>query len=156
MIIKRSPLDLAEFVLIDQQYKFIEAEGDVPDRSFFDQYDIDIDFSINTPDHLHFQIMVKIEVNPEQKLPGYFLASTGVGFFDFSRTPDISEQEKRDFLQMSGISICINQLRGVIAALTANAPYGRYLLPSIDVNDLLSQKAISLKEKGDKRDRKSK
>src|SRR5690554_2942309 len=61
---------------------------------------------------------------------GYFLASTGVGFFDFSRTPDISEQEKRDFLQMSGISICINQLRGVIAALTANAPYGRYLLPS--------------------------
>lgn len=156
MIVKRSPLDLAEFALIDQEFKFVQPEDQTEVETIFDQYAIDIDFSINTPDEVHFQILVKIGVNPGQQLPGYCIASTGVGFFDFSRSPSLSQQEKRDFLQLSGISICINQLRGIMATLTANAPFGKYLLPAIDVNDLLKQKVDSLKKKDVKQTRKTK
>jgi preprotein translocase subunit SecB len=156
MIVKRSLLDLSEFVLIEQEFKFIQPENQTEVEAVFDQYVIDIDFSINTPDEVHFQILVKISINPDQQLPGYCITSTGVGFFDFSRTPSINQQEKRDFLQFSGISICINQLRGIMAALTANAPFGKYLLPAIDVNDLLKQKVDSLKKKDVKQSRKTK
>jgi preprotein translocase subunit SecB len=44
-------------------------------------------------------------------------------------------------LQFSAVSIALNSLRGFISSLTANAPFGRYILPSIDVNDLFRQKA---------------
>lgn len=156
MIVKRSPLDLAEFALINQEFKFIHHEDQPEVEALFEQYVIDIDFSINTSDSIHFQVLVKIVVNPDQSLPGYYIASTGVGFFDFSQSPSISLEGKRDFLQLSGISICINQLRGIIAMLTANAPFGKYLLPAIDVNDLLKQKVDSLKKKDVKQTRKTK
>lgn len=157
MIVKRSPLDLAEFALVNQQYKFTPPdEGEVDVGALVDQYEIDIDFSINTQDNIRFQVYVAIGVNKNGALPGYAISSEGIGFFDFSKAADISKKEKGEFLQFSGISICINQLRGIISSLTANGPFGKYLLPSIDVNDLLQKKVKALSKHVNKTTRKPK
>ncbi|SEL91758.1 hypothetical protein SAMN05421740_11385 [Parapedobacter koreensis] len=150
-------MDLAEFALVNQQYKFTPPDEDKIDvGALVDQYEIDIDFSINTQDNIRFQVYVAIGVNKNGALPGYAISSEGVGFFDFSKAADISKKEKGEFLQFSGISICINQMRGIIATLTSNGPFGKYLLPSIDVNDLLSEKLKAISKGGAKSPKASK
>lgn len=140
MIAKRSSLDLAEFILINQQYQFTFPPEEEESGAIMADYIVDIDFSINSLDNQVFQLYVSIGVNREKLLSGYTIYSEGVGFFDFSKSPKLTIKEKRDFLQFSGISICINQLRSIIGSLTAHGPFGKYLLPAIDVNDLLAQK----------------
>ena len=56
----------------------------------------------------------------------------------------LSNDERASLLNYSGLSITINHVRGFIAALTSYAPFGRYNLPTIDVNSLLSQKKDQL------------
>jgi preprotein translocase subunit SecB len=43
-------------------------------------------------------------------------------------------------LHFSGINICVNSLRNIIATVTANGLFGKYTLPSIDVNQLIADK----------------
>ncbi|MEC3879338.1 hypothetical protein [Parapedobacter sp. 10938] len=150
MIAKRSPLDLAEFALLSQQYKFTPLDDGVNVMALMDGYEIDIDFSISTRDDIQFQLYVSIGINKKGVLPGYTISLEGVGFFDFANAGDISKKEKGEFLQFSGISICINQLRGIIISLTSNGPLGKYLLPSIDVNDLLAEKLKTISKGGAK------
>ncbi len=151
MIAKRSLLDLANFLLVEQVFQYSHPEGELKKRDLFDSYPIDINFSINTDDRVTFQILVRIEINAPQELPGYHILSTGIGVFDFSKTPEMHDEEKAKFLNLSGVSICINQLRGIISTITANGPFGRYLLPSIDVDDLLKQKVKSVSKEESKR-----
>lgn len=156
MIANRSPLDLAEFALISQQYKFTPPDDGIDVMALMDGYEIDIDFSINTRDDIQFQMYVSIGINKNGILPGYIISSEGVGFFDFANAGDLSKKEKGEFLQVSGISICINQLRGIIISLTSNGPLGKYLLPSIDVNDLLNEKLKAISKGGAKSPKASK
>lgn len=155
MIAKRSALDLKDFALLHQQYQFTPPVDDEIDvRNTFDEYVVEIDFSIAHSDGDTFQLFVGIAINKDCKLPGYTIYCKGAGVFDFSKFPNLTEREKGDFLQLSGISICINQLRGIIASLTAHGPFGRYLLPAIDVNDLLKQKVQSLQKQDKPRGKK--
>lgn len=147
MIAKRAALDLKDFALLHQQYQFTPpAEEDIDVEATLAAYVVEIDFSINSADGQIFQLFVGISVNRDGALPGYTMYCKGAGVFDFSEAPKLTEKEKGDFLQLSGISICVNQLRGIISSLTAQGPFGRYLLPAIDVNDLLQQKVKSLEK----------
>jgi preprotein translocase subunit SecB len=71
----------------------------------------------------------------------------GTSLFEFNQTDEITNEDKASLLNYSGLSITINYIRGFIATLTSFAPFGRYNLPAIDVNDLLSQKRDMKKEK---------
>lgn len=64
----------------------------------------------------------------------------GTSIFEFNKTDNITDEDKASLLNYSGLSITINYIRGFIATLTSYAPFGRYNLPTIDVNDLLSRK----------------
>lgn len=138
---KKSALELLDFTLLQAYYKFVHIEnhGLDPDEVVKD-YPIDIDFLVRTEDEQEFRIFLKIAVNDEEQLPGYSLLLEGVATFTFESEPEISKSEKASYLQTSGLSICINNLRNIISALTYNGPYSVYLLPAIDLNDLLDKK----------------
>ena len=72
-------------------------------------------------------------------MPGYLIFADGVAVFNLSSTSTLSAEDKESLIQYSAISIALNSLRGFIASLTANAPFGRYTIPSIDVNDLFKK-----------------
>lgn len=145
MIAKKSVFDLNEFVVIRNNYEFIPPEEDnLLINETLSNYEIDVDYSIVPNDtETAFQIFVKIQVNKDGILPGYKLFSEGVGLFEFV-TPNLSDDEKSVFLIGSGISICINSLRSLISGVTSFGPFGKYLLPSIDVSDLVAQKTANI------------
>ena len=154
MKVSKSPLILNNFFLLNLDYQFKQPdkklETNVPDLT--DSYNIEIDYAFQKPEKETYQLFTKIGVNDnEEPLPGYILFIEGVCIFTFDRQIELSEQNKSNLLHFSGLNICINSLRNILATTTANGPFGRYTLPSIDVNVLLDDKRKqSVKERKSK------
>ncbi|QRX64219.1 hypothetical protein JS578_02880 [Dysgonomonadaceae bacterium zrk40] len=107
-----------------------------------EKYIVNPEFEYSKND-LFYVIVVQIKINNPDNSPqlgGYSLMVEGTSIFEFKQNHEISKEDKGALLKYSGLSITINFIRGFIATLTAYGPYGRYNLPTIDLNDLLSQK----------------
>ena len=141
MIAKKSPLILNNFFLLNHRYQFIQPT-EVPNIvELTEMYLIDIDFVVQVVDEDLFQLFIKIGVNNTEKaLPGYRLFIEGACVFSFDKSVNLSDVDKSNLLHFSGISICINNLRNIIATITTNGLFGKYTLPTIDVNQLLADK----------------
>ena len=135
-----SPLTLVDFVITNNIFKFIPPTEESNIKEIAASYEIDIDFAILN-DKENTRVFIKIGINNSADVKaGYSIFAEGVGVFQLSKDANLSEEDKKSLLQYSAVSIAINSLRGFISTLTANAPFGRYVLPSIDVNNLFHQK----------------
>lgn len=138
---KKSPLILNSFLLINNNYQFIQQEEVPFNIEIMEQYPIEIDYVIQEANDGMYQLFTKIDINNIDKpLPGYKLFIEGVCIFSFDKTNQISNSDKYALLHLSGISIGINSLRNVLSTITSSGPFGKYTLPSIDVNQLLEDK----------------
>lgn len=147
MIAKKSPFILKNFLLLRQNIEFFppNTKKSINISEVTDAYQIDIDFAIQEVQKSFCHIFIKIEINMvEQKQFGYSIFSEGVGHFEFDKTIEDNELEKGNYVYFSGISICINSLRSIISGVTSHGPFGKYILPSIDVNELLKDKGVSI------------
>lgn len=141
---KKSPLILNSFLLINHNYQFIQQEEVPFNIEIMEQYPIEIDYVIQEANDGMYQLFTKIDINNTDKpLPGYKLFIEGVCIFLFDKSNLISDTDKSALLHNSGISIGINSLRNVLSTITSNGPFGKYTLPSIDVNQLLEDKRLS-------------
>lgn len=157
MKVQLSPLVLLDFAILKSSFKFSTAKQETNIRDIAASYELDIDFAILKESDNSTRIFIKSAINQgKSKLPGYSIFAEGVAVFNLSKEVPLSKEDKNSLLQYSAVSIALNSLRGFIASLTANAPFGRYILPSIDVNDLFKQKlkATQMKEIKSKRNKK--
>ena len=88
----------------------------------------------------------------ESKLPGYSINAEATCIFDFNKEFEITAEAKNSIEGFSTIYIALNTLRGFISQITANAPWGRYILPSIDLNDLIEKKKIEIENNHPKKE----
>lgn len=135
-----SPLTLLDFSILSSNFQFIPAKGKkVNPENYFLKYELDLDFAII--DESESKVFVKIGINNgEKQEPGYSIFAEGVAFFKLENSDSLSEEDKFSLLHFSAFSIALNSLRGFVTSLTANAPWGKYTFPSIDVNDIFKQK----------------
>jgi len=142
---KKSPLVLNSFLLLSHNYQFIQQEEIPSTVEIMEQYPIEIDFVIKEVNDGFCQLFIKIEINNLDKpLPGYKLFIEGVCIFSFDKSVQVSDNDKSALLHISGISIGINSLRNILSTITSSGPFGKYTLPSIDVNQLLEDKRLSV------------
>lgn len=136
-----SPLNILDFAIMNLEFSFVQSkkrtEADL--RQYFNEYDIDIDFSIHSNDVL--QVFITAKVNRAgERLPGYSILAEAACIFEFNKNIAITKETKNSIEGFSTIYIALNVLRGFISQITASAPLGKYILPSIDLNDLIAQK----------------
>jgi preprotein translocase subunit SecB len=154
---KLSQLCLLDFAVINSSFKFAVDNGVKASTPDFNSYPIDIDYAIASDDNNRKRVFVKISINEEDKQsPRYVIVAECVGIFDLSDFEGLSEKDKQSLIHYSAVSIVLNSLRGYIASMTAHSPLGKYMLPSIDMNDLIKQKMETLKKKGENEARKNK
>lgn len=135
-----SPLLLLDFAILNSNFKFLAPQGNFDLTESVSSYALDIDFAI-VQEATNTRVFIKASINQiEEMLPGYAIFAEGVAVFGLNEKANLSAADKNNLLQYAAVSIALNSLRGFIAALTANAPFGKYLLPSIDVNHLFMQK----------------
>ena len=141
-----SPLVLNDFAIINCNFKFTAPPDKTNIRKMVEEYALDIDFAI-VKEAESTRVFIKTAINQgDNNLPGYSIFAEGVAIFELISTTSLSEEDKKSLLQYSAVSIAINSLRGFISSLTANAPFGKYILPSIDVNNLFQQKVNNVKK----------
>ena len=81
-------------------------------------YPVDITFVLNRyRGDLQIVASVNINVNNEENMPGYSITTTGM-CFEFDKTAVLSKDQNQ-MLQISGLSICITNLRSYIANQTS-------------------------------------
>ena len=142
MIAKKSAIKLDSFSVLQSHYEFVHSKK-VPKniKPLFDSYELEIDFAHHFEDKGEIKVFVKIGVNRQKKtLPGYKLLVEAVGLFHLEYA-DIPEKEQNNLKYYSTVSILIGYLRNSLAANTASAPFGPYLLPPVDINELFRQKS---------------
>lgn len=147
---KFSPLQLLDFKLLESHYEFIvPEEDDVNVKELFHAYSVDIDFGIGkTEVEGEIQLFTKIEVNMEAKKPvaGYKLMVEGGGTFQIQDPDNLEEGLKNNLTQFSTLNMMINNLRNIMYQITNLGPMGGYLLPPIDITQLLRDKAAKQDE----------
>jgi hypothetical protein len=151
---KVSPLQIVDFAITGFEFSMVypSAEEDVTEH--FKHYDLDIDFGLSTDDFV--RAFIKAEINRgESRKHGYSIFAEAVCIFSFEDA-DLPAEVKNSLEGFSTIYIALNSLRGLISNFTANAPFGRYILPSIDLNDLIEKKKASLLKNGSVKKKNSK
>lgn len=142
---KFSPLQLLDFKLLESHYEFIvpEEEG-FNFKDLFQSYSVDIDFGMGKTDvEGEIQLFTKIEVNfgKKKSLPGYKLMVEGGGTFRIQDPENVDEGLRNNLSQFSTLNMMINNLRNIMYQITNLGPMGGYLLPPIDISQLLRDKA---------------
>lgn len=143
MIAKKSPLTYVQFYLLSSDYEFVDGEPDKYENieaELFNQYEIEIDFVNNLKDDNDFNLYTRISVNyGKNKLPGHSLRIEGTGLFELNKenlNPDVIS----NLSTLSALTMMISSIRGYIMNLTGYSPMGKFVLPSLDINDIIKQK----------------
>lgn len=147
---KFSPLQLLDFKLLESRYEFIIPDDEeINIKDLFQSYPVDIDFGIGKTDvEGEIQLFTKIEVNfgKKKSLPGYKLMVEGGGTFRIQDPENVDEGLRNNLSQFSTLNMMINNLRNIMYQITNLGPMGGYLLPPIDISQLLRDKAGELKK----------
>lgn len=147
---KFSPLQLLDFKLLETQYQFeVSGQDDLNINDLFSAYPVEIDFAMGKSDkEEEIQLITTIEVNrdKENPVPGYQIKVEGGGTFKISDSLNIEEGLRNNLSQFSTLNMMINNLRNIIYQITNLGPLGGYLLPPIDISQLLRDKANQLEE----------
>jgi len=142
MIAQSSAIKLEHFAVLQSHYEFEQPEKNIKDiQKIFDAFEIDIDFAHHNKDEDNtIHVFVKIGINQAKKtLPGYKLLVEGVGIFSL-KEEDLTEEKINNLKFDSTVSIIIGYLRNTLSGITASAPFGPYLLPTIDIQQLFAMK----------------
>ncbi|MDB5246424.1 MAG: hypothetical protein JWQ40_818 [Segetibacter sp.] len=144
-----SPLHVLDFAITAMDFSIVSSQNEEEDlTSYFQKYEIDIDFTLSKDQFL--TVYIKTEINrSEEKLPGYTLMAEAACIFKFDEEAGLPDNIQQNLEGFSTIYIALNSLRGLISNFTANGPFGRYILPSIDLNDLIEKKKALLKVEKD-------
>ena len=146
MKIAASNLELVEFVVMKSNYKFIDPQMEIEDtKAIFNKYEMEIDFGkkdIKTDKDEHlFNVIVKTMINQtDEPQPGYQIIAEGISIFRVYNAQEMDNKTLTNLKNISALSIAINNLRNYVTNMTAYGPFGKYILPAIDVNKLLKEK----------------
>lgn len=90
--------------------------------------------------------MTKIEINKVAKpLSGYSIFIEGISFFKIA--PNLEKKEHDNLLKFSATGIALQCLRDSVKNITAHGPFGKLILPTFDLNYLVSEKLKSIEAK---------
>jgi hypothetical protein len=137
-----SVLKILDFSVLKMDFDFIaprSSEIHKGPTEYFEEYELDLDFVVFADNYFQVSMIVNIN-NVDNPLPGYKIVAKVATIFEFGDSLSITPDQRKSIEGFSTIYMALNNMRGIIAGFTANAPCGRYILPSIDLNDLIKKK----------------
>ena len=141
---QKSPLILEESFIIASNILSVPEPEEF--KGILNDFTIDIDFDIftNETDTEARRIVVSVKGNDQDNpVPGYCFSIVAQATYNYDKLVKVSKKDKDVLLTHSAIPMVIGQIRSYLSTLTAHGPFGIYLLPAIDMNDLIKQKAYS-------------
>lgn len=108
---------------------------------------VDFDIRQNNDDPLVFMILLFIKLNDSKATSTsaeYHIKLDITGYFSFIE--GTAEETVNKMIAPSGLSILYGVARGVIAQVTGNFKYGKFILPTLNFMEIIKKKASKVKE----------
>ncbi|HEX2866933.1 MAG TPA: hypothetical protein VHO03_07810 [Ignavibacteriales bacterium] len=152
MKIKNSDLKLDGINILGLSVDFIPSD----DVNELPSLDFDINFDImSIQEQGKFRIIMEIAYNiGKTRKGGYSFYVIGEGNYSFNNFQSKTKKEIDEFLIFSGVPILINYIRSQLATVTASFPYGQFMLPTIDMADLVRRKELEIRKAEKKAEKK--
>ncbi len=109
-------------------------------RELSSSYEISVQFGRKQPAENIEVFYIKVDVNPagDKLALGYEMFAEVVNIFDVTDVKNqYSGPEYEKYILFSALGISINNLRTILRDLTISAPYGPYILPSLNIGALV-------------------
>lgn len=138
---KISPLQQTQFVVLESSVKiYLPEESQELDLS---KIPISMQFDFLEPednDPQCFKIVLSVAGNESESVPGYKFDLTVGGEYRLSESIKPGSDEFYAYQTGSALACLINESRVFLQTVTAFLPFGSYIMPMVDLNDLLLQK----------------
>lgn len=141
--VQESPLKLIEIVSVEHSVKTISLP-EVKEINLRNSI-IRIDFNkqIKHENSDFFRICLELAISPPKGQQGYKIKCKVQGYFYIE---DRDEKPESSSLENSALAMVISYTRAYIKTLTYNCCWGKYILPSLDMTDVVNQKIHTLKK----------
>jgi len=139
MEIKKSPLEIVNYGALNITFNSILCEEEAEINIY--QYPIEVDFGLTEIESDLKTLFIKVWSNFDKKPgPGYSFSVETATLFKIENAEELDGQTMNNLLTYSILGIAYSNLRGIINNISNTGPYGRYILPSVDLQDLVSKK----------------
>ncbi len=138
MKIKTSEFIIERFIVFSSHIESVQLKDgykSLPELSL----DIDFDLFESKRPIEDYRIVLKLNANLSKEIPGYSFSIVTQVIFKFKKK-NLNEDTKKEYLINSGLPLMINSTRLYLSNLTFYGSYGQYLLPLIDIKDLIRKK----------------
>ncbi len=107
--------------------------------------DYDFDFFTSGPEETAFEFLINLNIkcNEEEK-PGYFFETGVVGEFLLKNTDTLDDAVQKQYILYTALPMMINSARIYIQQITSMHAFGPFLLPVMNLTDLLEKMNDSL------------
>lgn len=138
MIAKPSPLVLDKIWVHAGYFVTVYADKANRSKANFD-IPLDLDFEIHKTGRF-YKVRVEAKTIDDEEFkdePGYKYSVFSEAIFKFSGR--LRKEDKDFYIKYSGVSLVISYIRGYLANVSSYGYYGQYILPAIDLNDLVAR-----------------
>ncbi len=143
---KQSPLKLKEFNIFESNVNFVPP-GESEEINLED-LPVNINFDLFEPkEQSVHQILVelRLKVNTSGTQPGYKMNVLAVGVFAIPEIKKLNESTIQNLFGISSVNLMISNLRGFLMNITSYLPADKYVLPALDISELLDKKSKTIK-----------
>jgi preprotein translocase subunit SecB len=137
MIINKSDFNYLQFGVVEFNYKcIIPTDNQKPANDLLIDFNYEI-IKLQDVTNLSniFEIILNLKLSPEQNSPGYSMNFKTYGVFELSK---INEKTKIDqALLYTCLPLVLGSTRGYVGEVTSSGPFGKYMLPSLDVSTII-------------------
>lgn len=150
----QAQLNLNDYYL--DELSFVVNREHVPSATLCGTIDLDFDISRNSDNPLDFMISLMVDINPREEdfqKCDYRIHLKLTGFFSFA--DGTKEETISSMIAPNGLSMLYGVARGVVADATAISWHGKFVLPSMNLVEIIKQKSEAV-AKAEKPARKTK
>ena len=142
MKIKRSNLKLDKFTILACNFSTILTDKKVTSESLKNiPIDLDFDIFVNKKNSSKVKVVLEFHSNEiENPLAGYMYSVITEAEYNIKGLGKMTEEKQNKYIFFSALPLAISMVRSHLYSLSANFPYGHYLMPSIDLPDLFEKK----------------
>ncbi|PKN72927.1 MAG: hypothetical protein CVU50_05205 [Candidatus Cloacimonetes bacterium HGW-Cloacimonetes-3] len=92
-----------------------------------------------------FRIVMTIKGNAKKTVPGYVFTLKVGSEYKLSEDLAIDGDDYKMYVSNTGVACLINEARVYLQSLSAFFPFGAYIMPMVDMRDLMSQRSDEAK-----------
>lgn len=136
----QAQLNLNDYYI--DELSFVVNRDHVPSETLCGTIDLDFDISRNPGNPLDFMISMRVDINPREEdfqKCDYRINLKLSGFFSF--TEGTEDDTIRNMIAPNGLSMLYGVARGVVASATALSWHGKFVLPSMNLIEIIKRKA---------------